>query len=77
MKIYLFLAAMWGLIIMGGGIAVLVLGPISVSGLGEYDRVAGSALQAAAALLLVVLWIFILARVKNYVFRSDVRWDKT
>ncbi|RNJ77717.1 MAG: hypothetical protein EB829_06295 [Nitrosopumilus sp. H8] len=77
MKIYLFLAAMWGLMIAGGGIAVLVLGPISVSGLGEYDNIAGSALQAAAAILLVILWIFILARIKNYVFRSDVKWDRT
>ncbi|RNJ80601.1 MAG: hypothetical protein D9C04_00790 [Nitrosopumilus sp. B06] len=76
MKIYLFLAAMWGLIIAGGGIAVLVLGPISVSGLGEYDPIAGSALKAVIAILLVVLWIFILARVKNYVFKSDIRRDR-
>lgn len=77
MRIYLFLAAMWGLIIAGGGIAVAVLGPVSVSGFGEHDHLAGSALKAAIAILMVILWIFILARVKNYVFKSSTGRDGT
>ena len=72
--VLLFIAAMWGLIIAGGGVAVHVLGPASVAGLGEYDRPASSALKAAAAVSMVAVWVLALARVKDYVFRRHAGW---
>ena len=59
MRIYAFLAAMWGLIILGGGVAVMVLGPLDF-GPDDQQRTLASAVKAVVAVLLVVLWVFIL-----------------
>lgn len=68
MRIYAFLAAMWGLIILGGGVAVMVLGPLDF-GQDDQQRTLASAVKAVVAVLLVVLWVFILVRLKRYIFR--------
>ncbi|CAI9832352.1 MAG: hypothetical protein MPI95_06760 [Nitrosopumilus sp.] len=73
--VYVFIAAMWGLILAGGGIAVLVLRPLEVTGFGPYDAIAGSVLKAAAALAMVAVWVAVLAKVKGMVFRRQMRWD--
>ena len=65
---------MWTLILLGGGIAVLVLGPISVSGLGSLDGIIGSAIKAIIAIILVVLWIIILLKMKNWIFRKEIKF---
>lgn len=65
-----FLFAMWVLIILGGGIVVMALGPISISGYGEFDYFLTSGLKALIAIVLVVLWIIILAKIKNFIFRK-------
>ncbi len=67
--IYSFMLAMWALLLAGGGILVLVLGPISVSGFGELDPVFASGGKAAAAIILVITWIYVLSRIKNWMFR--------
>lgn len=66
--VYAFIAIMWGLILLGGWMAVTVLGPFSVSGYGELDPLLSSGIKAAVAVLLAVLWIVILARIKNWLF---------
>lgn len=68
-RVYAFLAAMWGLIILGGGVAVMVLGPLDF-GPDDQQMTLASAVKAVVAVLLVVLWVFILVRLKRYVFRS-------
>ena len=69
-----FLLAMWALIIVGGGIVVMVLGPISISGYGEQlDWLIASATKAIVAIVLVVVWILILSKLKNWIFRKDLR----
>ena len=37
---------MWGLIIAGGGIIVTILGPISISGFGEFDWFIASVIKS-------------------------------
>ena len=65
-----FLFGMWILIILGGGIVVIILGPISLSGYGDLDYLLTSGLKAVVAIGLVVLWIVILSKMKNQIFRK-------
>ncbi len=72
-SIFVFIFAMWILIIIGGGIAVIILAPITISGYGEFDLIFSSAIKAVISIGLVVSWIFILSRVKNWIFRSQLK----
>lgn len=69
-SIFGFLFGMWILIILGGAIVVIVLGPISISGYGNFDYFLTSGLKAGVAIFLVILWIIILSKMKNLVFRK-------
>jgi hypothetical protein len=64
---------MWILIIIGGGISVLILAPIEISGYGEFDLIISSAIKAVVSIGLVIAWIFILSKVKNWIFRSQLK----
>ncbi len=68
-----FLFAMWILILVGGGIVVTILGPISVSGFGEFDMFIGSIIKAVVAIILVVIWILILSKLKNFIFKKEIK----
>jgi hypothetical protein len=59
---------MWLLILLGGGIVVVILGPISVSEFGELNLFVASVIKATVAIILVVAWIFILSKIKNLIF---------
>ena len=67
-----FLFAMWILILIGGGIVVLILGPISITGYGDLDWIISSATKGAIAISLVIVWIFILLKIKNWIFRKEI-----
>ena len=71
--LYGFLFAMWILILLGGGIVVTVLGPISVTGFGELNWLIGSAIKAVIAIILVVIWILILSKLKNWIFKKEIK----
>lgn len=70
--IFGFLFAMWILILIGGGIMVTVLGPISISGFGDLDWLISSGIKAMIAVVLVVLWILILSKLKNWIFKKEI-----
>lgn len=72
-SIFVFIFSMWVLLLVGGGIAVLVLGPISISGYGELDSIIASGIKAIVAIILVVLWIFILSKIKNWIFQKQIK----
>ena len=63
---------MWLLILIGGGIFVIILGPISISGFGEMDLILSSAIKGIISILLVVVWILILSKLKNWIFRKEI-----
>jgi hypothetical protein len=65
---------MWGLIIIGGGIVVTLLGPISISGYGEFNWFIGSVIKGIIALILVVIWILILSKLKNWIFKKELKF---
>jgi hypothetical protein len=64
---------MWGLIIVGGGIVVTILGPISISGFGELNWFIASVIKAVIAIVLVVIWILILSKIKNLIFKKEIK----
>jgi len=68
-----FLFGMWILILVGGGIVVTILGPITVSGFGELDFFFGSVIKAIIAIILVVIWILILSKLKNLIFKKEIK----
>jgi len=68
-----FLFAMWVLILVGGGIVVTILGPISISGFGEFNLFIGSVIKAIVAIILVVIWILILSKLKNWIFKKEIK----
>jgi len=67
------LFGMWILILLGGGILVTILGPISISGFGQLDLFISSIIKAIIAIVLVVVWILILAKLKNWIFRKEIK----
>ena len=75
MKIGLFgfLFVMWILILVGGGILVTILGPFSISGYGDFDLLLTSILKAIIAIILVIVWILILSKLKNWIFKKEIK----
>ena len=75
MKIGLFgfLFVMWALIIAGGGILVAILGPFSISGYGDLDLLLTSILKAIIAIILVVIWVLVLSKLKNWIFKKEIK----
>jgi len=71
--LFSFLFAMWILILGGGGIVVMLLGPLSISGFGELDWFITSVIKAIIAITLVVIWILILLKLKNWIFRKEIK----
>ena len=73
-QLFGFLFLMWVLIIIGGGIAVTVLGPISISGYGELDPLINSIIKGVIAIGLSIIWVLILAKLKNFIFKKTFNY---
>ena len=71
--LYGFLLAMWILILVGGGIVVSILGPISITGFNEFNWIISSAIKGGLAIILVIIWIFILLKIKNWIFKKGIK----
>jgi hypothetical protein len=69
-----FLFVMWILILAGGGILVTILGPFSISGYGNFDLLLTSIIKAIIAIVLVVIWILVLSKLKNWIFKKEIRY---
>ena len=70
--LYGFLFAMWALIIIGGGIMVILLGPFTIQQFGDFHWIVESGIKVGIALILVVIWIFILSKLKNWIFKKEL-----
>ena len=64
---------MWILILLGGGIMVTILGPFSIQQFGDFNQIFASGIKVAIALVLIVIWIVILAKLKNWIFRKEIK----
>ena len=72
--LYGFLFIMWGLIILGGGIMVVLLGPFSIQQYGDFHWIITSGIKVTIALILVIIWVLILSKLKNYVFKKELKF---
>ena len=70
--LYGFLFAMWTLIIIGGGIMVILLGPFTIQQFGDFHWIIASGIKVSIALILVVIWILILSKLKNWIFKQEL-----
>ena len=72
-KIYSFIFTMWILMLIGGGLMVLVIGPFSLGSIGDVDPIIVSGIKVGIALVLIFIWVFALTKIKNWIFKSQVK----
>ena len=70
-KIYGFIFAMWILMLIGGGLVVIFVGPLTF-GL-DVEPIITSGVKVILALFLIFIWVFTLTKVKNWIFKSQVK----
>ena len=70
LSIFSFIFAMWVLIIIGGGLMVIFIGPLSFSGFGDLDPLINSGVKVLIAMVLIFIWVFTLLKIKNWIFRK-------
>ena len=73
LAIFSFIFAMWILIIVGGGLMVLFVGPLSFSGDGALDPLINSGFKVLIAMILIFIWVLALLKIKNWIFRKIVK----
>ncbi|MDE1766422.1 MAG: hypothetical protein KGI27_09165 [Thaumarchaeota archaeon] len=64
---------MWIMIIAGGGLLFTIIAPLRIHGFGGYDEILDSAVKAGIAILLVILWVFIVSKIKNWIFHKQIQ----
>jgi len=72
-KIYSFIFTMWILMLIGGGLMVLVIGPFSLGSIGDVNPIILSGIKVGIALVLIFVWVFTLTKIKNWIFKTDVK----
>jgi len=73
-NLYGFLFAMWILMLVGGGIMVTLLGPFSIQQFGDFNWILASGIKVVIALVLVTVWILILLKLKNWIFKKEIKF---
>ena len=73
MKIYSFVFVMWILILIGGGLIVTIIGPFSSGSIGDINPIIFSGIKVGIALVLIFVWVFTLTKIKNWIFKTDVK----
>jgi hypothetical protein len=74
-EIFSFIFIMWILIIVGGGLLVVFSSMISIQGSVTIDTLEvkyASLGKAAIAIILVIIWIYVLTKVKNWIFHKKM-----
>ena len=70
-KIYSFIFAMWILMLIGGGLVVVFVGPFTLAQ--DIDPIITSGVKVITALFLIFIWLFTLTKVKNWIFKTDIK----
>ena len=71
MKIYSFIFVMWVLMLIGGGLMIIFVGPLTF-GL-DVEPIITSGVKVLIALFLIFIWVFTLTKVKNWIFKSQIK----
>ena len=72
-KIYSFIFTMWILMLIGCGLMVLIIGPFSLGSIEDIDPMILSGVKVGIALVLIFIWVFTLTKIKNWIFKSQVK----
>jgi hypothetical protein len=51
---------------------VILLGPFSIQQFGDFHWIIASGIKVTIALILVVIWILILSKLKNWIFKKEL-----
>jgi len=70
LPIFSFIFAMWVLIIIGGGLMVVFVGPLTFSGDNDLNPIINSGVKVLIAMILIFIWVFTLLKIKNWIFRK-------
>ena len=70
-KIYSFIFVMWILMLVGGGLVVIFVGQFTLTP--DIDPIITSGVKVLIALFLIFIWLFTLTKVKNWIFKSQVK----
>ena len=70
LPIFSFIFSMWVLIIIGGGLMVVFVGPLTFSGDSDLDPIINSGAKVLIAMILIFIWVFALLKIKNWIFRK-------
>ena len=53
---------------------VVLLGPFTIQQFGDFDWILASGIKVTIALVLVIIWILILSKLKNYIFKKELKF---
>ena len=70
---FAFVFAMWVLILLGGGVLVLFIGPTSFEVIYDIEPLLNSGLKVLIALILIFIWVFVLTKIKNWIFKRQIK----
>ena len=73
LSIFVYIFVMWILMLIGGGILVVTIAPISISGYGDYDMILTSGVKAIIAIILVIIWVLVLSKLKKGIFHRMLK----
>ena len=59
--------------LIGGGLMVLIIGPFSLGSIEDIDPIILSVVKVGIALVLIFIWVFTLTKIKNWIFKSQVK----
>ena len=72
-SIFAFIFSMWVLILLGGGVLVLFKGPTSFEVIYDIEPLLNSGLKVLIALVLIFIWVFLLTKIKNWIFKKQIK----
>lgn len=74
--IFSFIFVMWILIIIGGGLLIVLTSIVSIEGYvtaGPLELYYVSIVKAIIAMILVIIWIYVLTKIKNWMFHTKIK----
>ena len=72
-SIFVFIFSMWILMLAGGGLLILLIGPLSLVSDSDVDPILDSIIQVIIALILIFIWVLTLTKVKNWLFQKQIK----
>ena len=72
-SIFAFVFTMWILILLGGGLLVLFIGPTSFEVIYDIEPLLNSGLKVLIALILIFIWVLVLTKIKNWIFKRQIK----